>query len=684
MNSKHRNQFNNILKCMNKRLLFLFLTMMCSACAGSTDKTLVSWAKILKTTSSGGSILTLQDGEQFDGIMLDEEGNWVLGSDEDKRTEPTDAKVRTGKMEQIATVYKGSEIRTYRNGELVTKYTAKNIDLLSSDNNFVVFGRSHYGGEGGISCEIEDARIYRSALSVDQLKDLKPDKPSAITPYAWWDFEGDEIIERTGRYTCHNTGEGENIELDDGKLILGRYGFLIATRKYVPQIPQWPQNPPKNWLTYHLAHPGPGRAEPGDPNPAFYYEGRYHLHYIYENLYGINYAHVSSQDMVHWKWHPTVLAPPFTGHGMFSGTGFFTKEGRPVMIYHAAGSGKNALMYAMDDNLDKWTKPDFIEPKAEDGSGVDFDEYWDPDCWLNGDTYYAISGGKNPPMMKSDDLKKWTFMGDLLHDDYKGEPGIPRNEDVSCANMFKIGNKWMLLCISHRLGCRYFLGDFVDEKYLPDFHAMMNWANTNWDAGRGGLVYFAPESMLTGDGRRVMWAWLISGAKPTGVQSLPRELELPDDGVLRIRPLRELETLRYDEIVEKKITVKRDSNYKLNKITGDAVELQVTFSAPLPKAFGINLLGDENNKDAIRITAGSDMKTISIGSTNPPFELEEGEDLTLRVFIDKNIIEVFANDRQAAAFAHEHIREHPNISLFTNDAAVEVKEVKAWKMKSIY
>jgi sucrose-6-phosphate hydrolase SacC (GH32 family) len=670
---------------MNKRLfLFLFLTMMCSACAGNTDKTLVSWVKLNKTSVKGGSILTIQDGEQFDGIILNEEGRWVPGSDELKRTESTDATVCSGKMEQIATVYKGSEIRTYRNGELVTKYTAKNIDLLSSDNNFVVFGRSHYGGEGGISCEIEDARIYRSVLSVDQLKDLKPDKPSAITPYAWWDFEGDEIIERTGRYTFHNTGEGENIELDDGKLILGRHGFLISTRKYVPQIPQWPQNPPKNWLTYHLAHPGPGRAQPGDPNPAFYYEARYHLHYIYENMYGINYAHVSSEDMVRWKWHPTVLAPPFTGHGMFSGTGFFTKEGRPVMIYHAVGSGKNALMYALDDNLDKWTQPEFIEPKAEDGSGVDFDGYWDPDCWLNGDTYYAISGGKNPPMMKSDDLKKWTFMGDLLHDDYKGEPGIPRDEDISCANMFKIGNKWMLLCISHRLGCRYFLGDFVDEKYLPDFHAMMNWANTNWDRDHGGLVYFAPESMLTGDGRRVMWAWLISGAKPTGAQSLPRELELPEDGVLRIRPLRELETLRYDEIVEKKITVKSDSNYKLNKITGDAVELQVTFSAPVPKAFGINLLGDENNKDAIRITAGSDMKTISIGSINPPFELEEGEDLTLRVFIDKNLIEVFANDRQAAAFAHEHIREHPNISLFTNDAAVEVKEVKAWKMKSIY
>ena len=31
-----------------------------------------------------------------------------------------------------------------------------------------------------------------------------------------------------------------------------------------------------------------------------------------------------------------------------------------------------------------------------------------------------------------------------------------------------------------------------------------------------------------------------------GIQSLPRELSLPEDGVLRIKPLRELEQLRQD------------------------------------------------------------------------------------------------------------------------------------------
>ena len=692
MNSKHSSQFDNILKCMNKILVLCLLLMMASAVhAASTDKTLVSWVKLNEMSVRGGSILTIQDGNQYDGIIFSRKGpgKWIAGSDDSKRTLKDLSNIKSetagsGKMVQMAIIYEDSEIRIYRDGELYTQYAAQNIDLLSSNNNFVVFGLSRYGGEGFISGEIEDARIYSSALSVDQLRDLQPNKPSKIKPYAWWDFQGDEIIERTGRYVFNNNGEGENIELDEGKLILGKYGGMISTRKYVPQTPQWPQNPPENWLTYHLAHPGPGRAVPGDPNPIYDYKGRYHLHYIYANIYGYSYAHVSSKDMVRWKWHPTVLAPPITGHGMFSGTGFFTKEGRPAMIYHGVGSGKNALVYALDDNLDKWTKPDLIEPTAEDGGQVDFEDYWDPDCWLNGDTFYALSGGRNPKMMKSTDLKNWIFLGDLLHEDYSGEPGIPRDEDISCANMFKIGNKWMLLCISHRLGCRYYLGDFKDEKYLPEAHAMMNWQNTKWEGGDGGLVYFAPESMLTKDGRRVMWTWLITELMPTGIQALPRELELPDDGVLRFRPLRELQTLRYDEMIKKNITVKSDSDYNVDEITGDAVELEVTFSAPLPEKFGIHLLGDKDNKNAISITAGAGQKTISIGSINPPFELKEGEDLTLRLFIDKNLVEVFANDRQAAAVAHEHIREYPNISLFTKDAAVKVKEVRAWKMKSIY
>ena len=150
----------------------------------------------------------------------------------------------------------------------------------------------------------------------------------------------------------------------------------------------------------------------------------------------------------------------------------------------------------------------------------------------------------------------------------------------------------MLLCISHRIGCRYYLGDFVDEKFLPDEHHLMNWTDTNWE-DFSNLSYFAPESMISEDGRRVMYTWLITDVKPTGVQALPRELELPEDGVLRIKPLKELESLRYDEIGFEDKTISKGLSFLLDKVEGDAVELEIVFEAPLSKEFGINMLGNE-------------------------------------------------------------------------------------------
>jgi beta-fructofuranosidase len=460
------------------------------------------------------------------------------------------------------------------------------------------------------------------------------------------------------------------------------------------ETPAMPTNPPATWLTYHLAHPGPSGAIPGDPNPAFYYKGRYHLHYIYNHKEGCAFAHVSSTDMVHWKWHPTTLTPRTTGHGMFSGTGFFTKEGQPAMIYHGQDSGRNQIAFALDDNLEKWSKPIAIEPLTASGEKPKMN-HWDPDCWLRDGTYYALSGGSNPKLMKSQDLQKWLYLGELFHEGFPADLGVSKGEDTSCANMFKIGDKWMLLCISHGLGARYYLGDFRDDKYLPDRHALLNWAR--WD-------FFAPESLLTKDGRRVMWAWctllildvqktdrkknfdklLDKGIFQQGIQSLPRELSLPKDGVLRIKPLRELETLRQDQKRERNITVKSDTIRLLQDIKGDTLEMEVVIASPKAGEFGINLLCDEKGENGFAIASGAGSKTLTVDYINPPFELKANEDLTLRIFIDKSMIEVFANDRQAAVAWHEYPPDRLNVSLFAKGGDLVVKQVTAWKMKSIY
>ena len=666
------------------------LFSVCGAVAAGPDKTLVSWVCLAHTTQQGGSALTIQRDDEFDGIVFGEReaGKWMAGSEFYKRSqnqqsasaaEHADAKT----LIQMAIVYKGNQISLYRNGEPYASYEANNIDLLTAKDNQAVFGLRHEGGGTGqhLRGSIADARIYDRALSTEEIRKLEPKKESAIKPYAWWTFEKGQETDRTGRFPVNNLDGGAKIE--GGRLVLETDdAVLIAATRKTPgdssvefETPAMPANPPEDWLTYHLLHPGPGGAMPGDPNCAFYWKGLYHLHYIYNHRKGFAFAHVSSQDLVHWTWHPTTLFPKTTGHGMFSGTGFITKEGQPAIIYHGQGSGRNQLAFALDDQLEQWTKPVPIIPKDAAGSEPKFNN-WDPDCWLNGDTYYAISGGGNPSLMKSSDLKSWLFLGPLLHNDYPANIGMPKGEDISCANMFKIGQKWMLLCISHGLGCRYYLGDFKDEKYLPEFQAMMSWNGNN---------YFAPESVLTKDGRRVMWAWLLNlPVAPCGIQSLPRELELPDDGVLRIRPLRELEGLRFDGKQVEGITVKSETVQMLKEISGNTLEMEVTFPAPAAKEFGLDVLCDKNGENGVRVAYLGESKKLRVGTVQAPFALKPGEALTLRVFLDKNLVEVFANDRQAAVSARKHVPENLAVRLFSNGGDTTVKQVKSWKMKPIF
>jgi len=674
--------------------------------AAGTDKTLVSWVALSDKNVRAGSILTVQDGPVFDGIVFAElaVGKWMVGSDVYRRTKKEQAdspveKADSKTLIQMAIVYKGDQISVYRNSKLYESHKAKNVDLLSRKSNIVVFGLRHVGGgSGSIGGSIEDARIYDQALTADQIKSLAPNKDSSIKPYAWWDFEGKKAADRTGRYPHSKLSGGA--KLVGGRLVLGRGAMMVAGRTqsaasvsagrrgpakfvgpYVPETPAWPKNPPDNWAIYHLAHPTFTMGSPFDPNPAFYYKGRYHLHYIYRPRAGFSFAHVSSRDMVHWKWHPTVLAPPITGHGMFSGTGFFTREGRPAMVYCGTGSNRNWISYGLDDQLNKWSKPEVMLPRDKDGKLLDKARYFDPDIWLDGDTYYGLNGhsSRTPPLiMKSKDLKNWTQMGQLLHPDFDEKRlGVSRGEDISCPNMFKLGKKWVLVCISHRLGCRYFIGEFKNEQYLPEQHALM-----------GGLSrrFFAPESLLTKDGRRVMWAWFFGG-QTKGVQSLPRELELPEDGILRIKPLGELETLRCDEQNRENVTVAKDTTVMLKKIKGDHLELKLVVKDTGDKDFGVDVLCDDRGASGLRINVNRDKNLLEVGNEKAPFKLKKSQALTLRIFVDSTLIEVFANDIQAVINDKKRTagaKINDRVVLFATGGDLKIDKITAWRMKSSF
>ena len=668
------------------------------------EKTLVSWVMMQDRNIKAGSILTLQEENKFDGIIFAEkmDDKWMAGSDNWTRSENNQEKypgwdAKMASLVQMAIVYQKELISIFRDGKPYASYPAKNIDLLSSENNFAVFGKRHMGGGGGISGMIEDARIYDRALTLNEIKGLVPNEVSEIKPYAWWSFE-DGASEETGRFPHHELRIGAKIE--NGKLMLHLGAILIAAKSkettrrgsqvplldepYVPETPRMPDNPPDNWPIFHLFHPDKDLGAPYDPNSAIYYKGRYHLHYIYRNRAGISYAHVSSVDMVRWKWHPTVLVPQANRHGMFSGTAFLTMEGKPAHAYCGWGSNRNWIQHALDDKLDKWSKPEVMLPSDETGKLMVNEPYFDPDVWIMDGRYYGLNGRsshQSPLIMKSENLKDWEHIGELLHPDFDEEKlGVKKEEDISCPNFFKLGDKWVLTCISHRLGCRYFIGDFKDEKYLPEYHAVM---------GGNSRRYFAPESLQTPDGRRVNWSWFINGngKDHRGTQSLPTEMSLNSKNQMRFRPIQELETLRHEKKEKSMILVKSDVTQAIDDMLGDHCEIRLEIEKSGNKSFGIDVLCNDEGTDGLRIQVNREKNLLEVGDQNGDFILHSNERLSLRIFVDAGLVEVFANEKQVVMAdkkrpAGSQIKNR--IALFSRGSELLIDRLSFWKMKSAY
>ena len=259
----------------------------------------------------------------------------------------------------------------------------------------------------------------------------------------------------------------------------------------------------------------------------------------------------------------------------------------------------------------------------------------------------------------------------------------------------------MLLTISHLLGCRYYIGewDAKAEQFVPQQHARMNWRREDDPLGEIWEDFFAPETVLTPDGRRVMWAWL---ATPSGsaaairtrsIQTLPREFSLPADGILRIKPLRELESLRAEPVVQENISIPSGARppfgtvvwHPLARLPGEAVEIRLTIprDQAARKRFGFRLFG-EGKTGGLPIIIRPETGTIRVGTTEAPFavaDLPAGEDVQLRIFVDKYLVEVFANDRQAVVAAHMDWQGKLSLDGYSSGAPTTVKKLEIWKLK---
>jgi beta-fructofuranosidase len=440
--------------------------------------------------------------------------------------------------------------------------------------------------------------------------------------------------------------------------------------------------------TYHITAPE-GVNSPFDPNAALFWKGHYHLMYIVQRDASAkteveschSWAHISSTDLVHWRHHPLALEPGGIDTGIFSGGVFVDKAGVPTITYWGLGEKAGICMAtSADEHLDHWTKSSHnpVIQQSEQGFSVGADGrpygVADPSAiWIHDDRYYLLTGnllvlrrfglegnqqehkGDTTYLFVSDDLIHWKYLHPFYQSDraWTGE-----DEDNMCPDFFPLGDRHMLLFISHNRGCQYYIGRYEDDRFYPEKHGRLSWVDG---------AFFAPESLLDDQGRRIMWAWIRDGREDctrqaslwSGTMSLPRVLWLGEDGTLRMAPPRELAALRHAAKKMVDVTVQPGGELPLTDVWGDTIELSIEMNSDVARQFGVMVCcspdGEERtpiyydvvektlNIDTRRSSSGEGPKSIEGG----PLELEPGESLRLRVFVDRSVVEVFANERQA-------------------------------------
>lgn len=459
---------------------------------------------------------------------------------------------------------------------------------------------------------------------------------------------------------------------------------------------------------YHFSPPGFGLH---DPAGLCKWQGKYHLFYLYSPSPpnhlpggGLQWSrgHAVSDDLVHWRDLP-MLPTSICG-----GTGQAWADNDRVIL--TIGGGK--LFTSSDPLLHKWTEHPVKFP-----GGDNF-------IWREKDHYYITraAGGPNTTLeiLRSKDLSQWDSMGNYLSDGYFTDPGT----DGSCNNVLSLGDgKHLILFFSHNRGPEYYLGrsDLEAGRFAIEHHGRMNYGPVM----RGGL--HAPTGFVDSDGRCIgMWNIMectiddnMLGTKDEMV-SLPRvltanKLVTADEGwnirpinPLTIEPVEELKKLRFNPVKVENVVIPANGQHTLAGVQGRAMELEAVIDPKSAREVGLRVLQSPNGEEQTTISLSMHghawpwksnkrhlMIDVSQASLSPaiasrvpeigPLYLKDGEPLHLRVFIDRSVIEVFANGRQCLTLrAYPTRPDSTQVSVFARGSEARLVSLTGWQMKSIW
>ena len=415
-----------------------------------------------------------------------------------------------------------------------------------------------------------------------------------------------------------------------------------------------------------------------DPNGFSYYKGKYHLfyqYYPYETNWGpMHWGHACTKDFIKWEFLPAALAPDqeYDALGCWSGSAFELADGTHALIYTGLTEDSKTASNVQTQCLAIGNGVDYIKSNLnpviggdllpQGGSKLDFR---DPKFWYDKDEnlYYLVAGNRTEDgsgaalLFQSKDLKEWKFITTL--DSSKNQYG----KMWECPDFFSLDGSQVLLVSPQEMRAKeleFHNGNnsiCIIGSYDKANHKFTRESVQSVDQG---LDFYAPQTIETPDGRRVMIGWMQSwescrnqpqNCQFMGTMTIPRELSVKNGRLLQT-PVREIEKYRKNQVIYDDVVF--EDKIQLDGINGRILDMEIDLETP-----------NATNNDSVTIRIAKDQENDSIiqyfpeegiirfDRTNCGFNCDiqnvrkavtsKGK-LKMRVLMDKYSVEIFLNE----------------------------------------
>ena len=424
-----------------------------------------------------------------------------------------------------------------------------------------------------------------------------------------------------------------------------------------------------------------------DANGLTYKDGEYHLYFQY-NPYGskwgnMHWGHSVSRDLVHWDHLDPAIARDPMGH-IFSGStivdtrnsaGFGKNAIIAYYTSHSMRNGKQVQVQCMAYSKDNGRT--FIKYKGNpvvtpfDG----LENFRDPKIFWYEPTkswYMIVSADKNMRFYQSKNLKKWTYVSQW------GEGFGAQPNQFECPDFFPLAvdgdpaNKKYVMIVNVNPGfvfggsaTEYFVGEFDGKEFKCDSKpTTVKWLD--WGKDHYATVTF---SNLGDRIVAVPWMsnWQYANDVPTrqyrSANSVPRDLSLyTSEGETYVKVTPSPELLKLRDKGSKKRAFKVDRTYNLDKLLNDnsgTYEIEMTIKNKDADVIGFQLFNSKGEEVEMYYNLAEKTFTmdrtesgeVSFSKDFPAVTVapvEGGNEMKLRLFVDKSSIEAFGNDGRFA------------------------------------